>query len=177
MANFNSTQGENAAATALRSAIDEVRMVLPALAGLQPTFDLTTSLDLERFFQQIDGTRKPSANLSSKLSPVKKMLDLMNKAGCEAYGFQIADLQHLYGILRCTILEGHNRDKDMSKVARYIEEVGRSIRQDLIEQARGHVSKDLWNCLCRISTEVVRLCTIYLSQGRWRSLDRTYFNY
>jgi hypothetical protein len=137
----------------------------PPLATLRPTFESTTSSDLDVFLQQRNKSGGPSPNLTVKLSRVKMVLDCTYNVGWETYGFRRTTLQQLYGCLQCALLVGHNLHKDMSKIVGLLEQTGECVQAGIIVETQEQISEPLWVCVCLISEEITRLCTIYTSQG------------
>ncbi|CZR66988.1 uncharacterized protein PAC_16887 [Phialocephala subalpina] len=151
----------------LKLALDAFKNVLddPKLAALRPHAESITSLHLDTFFQQRD-IANPSLNLTAKLSPIKTVLDLTYKAACETYGFEEATVQQLYGCLQCALAAGHNiYHQDMSNIVELLDQTGWGLRSIVIGQSQMQMSRQLSACVCLISEQLTRLCTVYISQG------------
>jgi len=154
----------------LKLALDGFKNVLldPKLATLRPHAESITSLHLESFFHQRDMANS-SLNLTARLSPIKMVLDLTYKAACENYGFEEATVQLLYGCLQCAIAAGHNIYQErmgMSNIVELLEQTGWCLRSIVMgEQGQVQMSRQFSACVCLISEQVTRLCTVYISQG------------
>jgi hypothetical protein len=160
----------------LKSALYDFQRSLesPQFAIIQSKFASINAPDLDAFLRQQDDNRNPSLYLTSKLSPIKTVLNLTYDVGREIYGFEETILQQLYGCLQCTLWAGHNIYKDMPKIVELLEQTGRSIQPWITGQTHEQISKQLWSCVCLISEEITRLCTVYVCQGMdYRSLKRS----
>lgn len=153
-------EGLKLALDAFKNALDD-----PELAALRPYAESTTSSDLDTFFRHRDDTANPSLNLTAKLSPIKTVLDLTYKAACETYGFEEATAQQLYGCLQCALFVGHNTHKDMLRIVELLDQTGWYLRSVVMGQGQMQISRQLWGCVCLISEQITRLCTVYISQG------------
>lgn len=165
------SQDVNTAVKQLESTLDAFWTILedPKFASLQPTLKSTTSSDLNTFLQQQDESRQPSLNLIFNLSPIRQVFELTYEIGHKMYGLDETVLQRLYGSLRYVLWVGHNTNKDMPMIARLLEEIGRSIQRSILEGIDDQSSRQLWVCTCDcasiICTEIMRFCTIYITQG------------
>lgn len=140
----------------------------PKLATLRPHAESVTSSHLDAFLQQRD-IANPSLNLTAKLSPIKKVLDLTYNAVRETYGFEEATVQQLYGCLQCALVAGHNIYEDMSIIVDLLDQTGWCLRPTVMGQSQMQISRQLSACVCLISEQITRLCTVYISQGIGRS--------
>jgi hypothetical protein len=158
----------------LESALDAFQTALedPKFATLRATLKSTTLIDLNAFLQQQDASRQPPLNLTTNLSPIKKVFELTYEIGHKICGLDESVLQQLYGSLRCVLWVGHNTNRDMPMIATLLEEIGRSIHCGILEGIDDQGSTELWDCASIVCAEIMRLCTIYVTQGAEESSIR-----
>ena len=132
-----------------------------------PDFHSIGKSEFETFLHGLDEDWKLSPNLTAKLVHTKSIIESTYNIGCEKSDLNKIILCGLYGCLHCTIWASATR-KDILAFVELLEQTGRSIRPSLIGEIREsqkQVSRQLWDCVCRIDEEIIRLCKVYISQG------------